>query len=78
MKHFYVNGGDLYSSDTPMLGENLVEITEEEYNNRRMKLEENREVGIPIDVTDNWESEDIATDSDYISALESLGVGFGG
>ena len=78
MKRFYMNKGNLYSSEVPIQGEGFDEISEEEYERRISEVSEKKEAGIPVDNTDNLESEDLATDSDYISALESLGVDFGG
>lgn len=78
MKRYYINNGNLYSSEVPIQGEGFDEISAEEYERRMDEASEKKEAGIPVDNADNCESEDLATDSDYISALESLGVDFGG
>lgn len=78
MKHYYLNSGNLYSCDTPINGENFSEISSEEYSEKLLLLKEKREEGTLVETTENWESENFATDSDYLYALKSLGVEFGG
>ena len=73
MKKYYVNNGNLYCSEVPIQGEGFDEISEEEYEKRISEVSEKKEAGVPVDDIDIWESEALATDSDYISALESLG-----
>ncbi len=75
MKRYYINNGNLYSSDIPIHSEGFKEIAEEEYNERIAELSKNREVGVPAPSYD--ENENTATDSDFIASLESLGVDFG-
>lgn len=52
MTHFYINNGNLYSSDIEINGQGFVEITEEEYNIKLTTLVANREIGLPNNFED--------------------------
>lgn len=76
MKKYYVNNGNLYCSSITVQNEDFEEISAEEYLKRLSELSEKRESVVPCDSYDDYEN--IATDSDFIASLESLGVDFGG
>ena len=72
--NYYTHNGNLYTSNLPINSEDFIEITKEEYD---LKLSEMKVVELPVDTEDYWGT-DTATESDYIKALESLGVEFNG
>lgn len=53
MIYFYIKNGDLYSTDTPILNDDFIEITENEYNRKLTELEATREQGIPV-LANRW------------------------
>lgn len=71
---YYANGSKLYASDVEIADESFAQITEDEYNTRLSNAIKNREQGNPTDELNG----NIATENDYINALESLGVDFNG
>ena len=70
--NYYIHNGNLYTSNLPINSEDFIEITKEEY---ELKLSTMKVVEWPVATEDYW-GEDTATESDYIEALESLGVVF--
>lgn len=77
MKKYYVNKDNLFMSCVAISDSDFEEISENEYKERMALAFGNRAQGVSIN-PDASESENLATDVDYISALESLGVDFGG
>lgn len=52
MIYFYMNNGNLYSSDISLIGKDFIKITEEEYNAKLKALTDNREIGTPNNFKD--------------------------
>ena len=77
MKHFYINNGDLYSSEVPIVCSAFSEISKEDYEEKLSELKAKRVTGVPVTSWDDWDQENAASDRDYIDALQSLGVEFG-
>ena len=73
---YYTNNRNLYSSNLPIIDESFVEISKEEYDAKLSELKANQDP-VPMPEEDEWFT-DVATETDYINALESLGVDFNG
>ena len=70
--NYYTQDGNLYTSNLPINSKDFIEITKEEY---ELKLSEIEVIEGVVDTEDYW-GVDEATETDYINALESLGVEF--
>jgi hypothetical protein len=42
--YFYINENNLYSSEIPLINDNFLEISEEEYNNKIKIIQTNKEM----------------------------------
>ena len=71
---YYENNGTLYTSNAPIVNDEFVEITKEEYDLKFSKIKVDQE---PPNDEDEWFVDiDMATEKDYQNALAELGVKF--
>lgn len=71
---YYENDGALFTSSAPIVNNNFVEISKEEYESKLSKIK--IEQHIPL-TGDEWGcSIDEATEQDYQDALAEMGVNF--
>lgn len=71
---FYEHNGSLYSSNAPIINEDFVEITQDDYELRLSKIRVKQSI---VSTKDEWSvGIDDITEQDYINALEELGVVF--
>ena len=51
---YYEKGSDLYSSEVKMTASEFTEITEAEYTEKLLRVQQNREQGEPVENTNEW------------------------